>query len=195
MMWSLPITVEVDGTDYVIRNKCDYRVVLDAISALKDEELEVEHRFECALFIFYEDISLLEDMAKKDKSKYFNTVRCLTEEMMKIVNLGEESTVEERRPKLMDWEHDFMQLAPPISRVLGYSVRDEKHYTHWYDFIGAYMEIGECTFSNIVSIRSKRMKGKKLEEWEQEFYQENRKMIDLPRRLTAEEEDFLNFDW
>ena len=41
-MWSLPISVEIDGTEYAIRNKCDYRVVLDVISALNDEELEME---------------------------------------------------------------------------------------------------------------------------------------------------------
>ena len=184
MMWSLPISVEIDGTEYAIRNKCDYRVVLDVISALNDEELEMEYRIECALFIFYEDLTGLKD------------IQTAITEMMKIINLGEETTEEEQlKPQLMDWEHDFTQIAPPVSRVLGYSVRDAKNFTHWYDFIGAYMEIGECTFSNIVSIREKKIKGKKLEKYEQEFYRENRKLIDLPHKLTAEEEDFLNSDW
>ena len=91
------------------------------------------------------------------------------------------------KPPIMNWEHDFKQLAPPISRTLGYSVRDASHYTHWYDFIGAYMEIGECTFSTIISIRSKRQKGKKLDASEQEFYKENKKLVDLPQNLTEEE--------
>ena len=184
MMWSLPVSVEIDGKEYAIRNKCDYRVVLDVISALNDEELEMEYRIECALFIFYEDLTGLKD------------IQTAITEMMNIINLGEETTEEEQhKPQLMDWEHDFTQLAPPISRTLGYSVRDAKNYTHWYDFIGAYMEIGECTFSNIVSIREKKIKGKKLEKYEQEFYRENRKLIDLPHKLTAEEEEFLNSDW
>lgn len=184
MMWSLPISVEIDGTEYAIRNKCDYRVVLDVISALNDEELEMEHRIECALFIFYEDLTGLQD---------FQTA---ITEMMKIINLGEEITEEEQhKPRLMDWEHDFNQIAPPISRVLGYSVRDAKNYTHWYDFIGAYMEIGDCTFANIISIRNKRMKGKKLETWEQEFYRENKKLVDLPQNLTEEEQEWLDSDW
>ena len=183
MMWSLPISVEIDGKEYAIRNKCDYRVVLDVISALNDEELEMEHRIECALFIFYEDLTGLKD------------IQTAIIEMMKIINLGEEETYEEHKPKLMDWEHDFTQLAPPISRTLGYSVRDAKNYTHWYDFIGAYMEIGECTFANIISIRNKRMNGKKLEDWEQEFYRENKKIIDLPHKLTDEEQEWLDSDW
>jgi hypothetical protein len=80
--------------------------------------------------------------------------------------------------------------------VLGYSVRDVKNFTHWWDFVGAYQEIGsDCTFSNIVSIRNKKIRGKRLEKWEEEFYRENRKMIDLPHKLTAEEEEFLYSDW
>lgn len=184
MMWSLPISVEIDGAEYAIRNKCDYRVVLDVIEALNDEEIEMGYRVECALFIFYEDLTGLKD------------VRMAITEMMKIINLGEETTEEEQhKPQLMDWKHDFHQLTPPISRVLGYSVRDKKHYTHWYDFIGAYMEIGECTFNNIVSIRSKRLKGKKLESWEQEFYKENKKLVDFPQKLTDEEKEWLDSDW
>ena len=192
MMWSLPISVEIDGTEYAIRNKCDYRVVLDVISALNDEELEMEYRIECALFQFYGNDEL--DTIEKVLSS-LNDIQIAIVEMIKIINLGKEETEEENKPKLMDWEHDFTQLAPPISRTLGYSVRDEKNYTHWYDFIGAYMEIGDCTFANIISIRNKRMKGKKLETWEQEFYKENKKIIDLPHKITDEEQEWLDSDW
>lgn len=185
MMWSLPISVEINGTEYAIRNKCDYRVVLDVIIALNDTELEMENRIRCALFIFYEDLTGCPD---------FETA---AREMMKIINNGEEEHEQEQttKPKLMDWEHDFTQLAPPISRTLGYDVRTPDKYTHWWTFLGGYMEIGECTFSNIVSIRSKKAKGKKLEKWEEEFYRENRKMIDLPLNLTQEEQELLNAEW
>lgn len=192
MMWSLPIYVEIDGTKYPIRNKCDFRVVLDVISSLSDEELEMEQRVECALFQFYGNDEL--DTVEKVLTS-LNDIQIAIVEMMKIINLGKEETDEEHKPKLMDWKHDFQQIAPPISRVLGYSVRDAKNYTHWYDFIGAYMEIGDCTFANIISIRNKRMKGKKLEDWEQEFYRENKKIIDLPHKLTDEEQEWLDSDW
>ena len=184
MSWNLPISVEIDGTEYPIRNKCDYRVVLDVIKALNDEDLDMQYRIHCALFIFYEDLTGLKD------------IQAAIMEMIKIINLGKETTEDEQsKPQLMDWEHDFTQIAPPVSRVLGYSVRDAKNYTHWYDFVGAYMEIGECTFSNIISIRSKKQKGKKLETWEQEFYKENKKMVDLPMNLSEEEQDWLESDW
>ena len=184
MKWDLPTSVEIDGKEYAIRNKCDYRVVLDVISALNDDELDDRAKCQCALIIFYEDLSECEDL------------QTALDEMMQIINSGEEDEpTEQKKPPIMDWEHDFPNLAPPISRVLGYSVRDANHYTHWWDFVGAYKEIGECAFSTIVSIRQKRAKGQKLENWEQEFLNEHRKMVELPRKLTKEESEWLDADW
>ncbi len=184
MIWNLPTAVEINGIKHPIRNKCDYRVVLDVICALNDKELTDEEKLKCALFIFYEDVSKIED---------FETA---TKEMFRIINDGEEEdTTIENKPQLMDWEHDFKQIAPPISRVLGYDVRTPDKYTHWYSFLGGYMEIGECVFATIVSIRSKRSKGQKLEKWELEFLREHRKMIDLPQKLTTEEQELLNSEW
>ena len=44
MMWDLPIAVEINGKQHPIRNKCDYRVVLDVICALNDNELTDEEK-------------------------------------------------------------------------------------------------------------------------------------------------------
>lgn len=178
------MAVEIDGKSYKIRNDCDYRVILDVIIALNDEELDMADRVVCALHIFYENMEEISDVEKA------------IVEMTKIINLGENSDDGETKPKVMDWEHDFNQIAPPISRVLGYDVRTPCKHTHWYTFVGGYMEIGgECTFATIVSIRQKKSRGKKLDDWEQEFYRENKKMIDLPHKLTEEELEFLNSDW
>lgn len=55
------------------------------------------------------------------------------------------------------------------------------------DFLGAYMEIGESLFSQILSVRMKKAKGKKLEDWEREFYKENKTLIDLDVKYSEEE--------
>lgn len=183
-MWDLPIAVEINGKQHPIRNKCDYRVVLDVICALNDNELTEEEKIKCALFIFYEDISKIDDFEIAIK------------EMFRIINNGEEEDqTYDNKPSLMDWQHDFPQLAPPISRVLGYDVRTQDKYTHWYTFLGGYMEIGECTFSTIVSIRSKRVKNQKLEKWEIDYLREHRKMVELPQKLTAKEQELLDSEW
>lgn len=182
-MWNLPIAVEIDGKEYAITNKCDYRMVLDVICALNDNKLDDEQKIRTALYVFYEDISECNDIEKAIK------------EMYKIIAYGEEDDGQsENKPKLMDWEHDFNMLVAPINRVLGYEIRSVD-YLHWYTFLSGYMEIGECQFNTVVSIRSKRAKGKKLENWEQEFYKENKKMVDLPQNLTEEEQEWLDSDW
>lgn len=190
MIYTIPYTVDItykdenDEEQYIkIRNNGDFRVVLDVIEALNDNELTEEERIRCALFIFYgEELKKITDYERAVKL------------MLEFINCGEEDAEESNKPVLMNWKHDFAYIVPPISRTIGYDVRLPDKFTHWWSFLGAYMEIGECTFSNIVSIRNKKAKGKKLEKWESEFYQENRKMIDLPYNLTPEDEEFLNFD-
>ena len=49
--------------------------------------------------------------------------------------------------------------------------------------------MGECTYSTVLSIRNKRKKGKKLEQWEQEFYSANKNLVDIRRKLTEEEKE------
>ena len=193
MQWDLPKYVELDGinedneicrVNYKIRNDCDYRIVLDVISALNDTELDEQNRLSCALFIFYEDLSGCQDIETAAK------------EMLKIINGGEEpDKKEEEEPKIMDWEHDFSNIAAPISRVLGYSVRDKKNYTHWYDFIGAYGEIGDCYWAQVINIRLKRKQGKPLDENERRFYREHRKDIYLPIKLSKDDEEWINESW
>lgn len=182
--YDLPLAVKVGEKEFKIREKCDYRIVLKCIKALKDVNLSEETRVKCALIIFYEDYKNITNSDIKEA----------IEGMLNVIGYGETHN-DANKPATMDWEHDFKQIAPPISRVLGYSVRDPEKYTHYWDFIGAYLEIGDCAFATIMSIRQKRMKGKKLEKYEEEFYQENRKIIELPRILTKEDEDFLNSDW
>ena len=183
-MWDLPLSVEIDGKEYAIRNRCDYRMVLDVIGALNDEDLDMQEKLQCALIIFYEDL------------RGCNNLEQAVKEMLAIINNGEdEEQQNSSKPPLMDWHHDFKQITPPISRIIGYDVRMPDKYTHWWSFIGAYMEIGECNFSNIVSIRSKKAQGKSLEKWEERYYRENRKIVDLPIKLTAEEQALLDSEW
>ena len=185
-MYTLPYYVEVDEVRLNIRNKCDFRVVLDVIEALNDEELDDEQKFICALFIFY---------GEEELKKTTNFEEC-ARQMLIIINGGEEEEPDQtERPRLMDWNHDFPQLAPPISRVLGYDVRLPDKFTHWWSFLSGYTEIGgDCMFSQIVGIRQKRQKGKKLDDWEREFYRDHRKVVDLPMKISKEEQEYLDSD-
>ena len=188
MMWDLPTEIQIGEKIYHITKKCDYRVVLDVIIALNDEDMTTEEKVICGLLLFYEELT-------RENIRFCPHLEQLQKEMFRIINGGEEQEENaEQKPQLMDWEHDFPVLVSPINRVLGFEIRSVD-YLHWMSLLSAYMEIGECTFSTIVSIRSKRAKGKKLDKWEEEYIREHRKMVELPRKLTAEEEEFLNSDW
>ena len=65
---------------------------------------------------------------------------------------------------------------------------------HWWTFMGAYLEIYEGLFHQVLMIRQKKAKNQKLEKWEAEFYRNNKKLIDLKnnsRERSQEEKDAL----
>ena len=54
---------------------------------------------------------------------------------------------------------------------------------------GDLMEIHEGVFSQVLSLRQKKSKGKKLEKWEQEFWRSNRELCVLQHKLSKEEKE------
>lgn len=194
--WSNPTFVEIFGKRYDIRNRCDYRVVLDASRALEDEEEEDDFRIYCALHIFYQNPEKLPNVFNLSNEKEAEIIGEAVEKMMFIMNLGENVKKDEnQKPKLLDWNHDFKNISGPLSQVLGYSVRDENNYTHWYDFAAGFGEIKECYWSEIMKIRLKRMKGKPLDKSEQDFYREHKDDINMPIKLSKEDQEWFDDDW
>lgn len=90
----------------------------------------------------------------------------------------------------MDWEQDFKYIVAPINRVTGTEIRSIE-YMHWWTFIAAYYEIGDCTFAQIVRIRDKKARGKPLDKTEQDWYRKNRNLVDLKTKYTQEDEETL----
>ena len=88
----------------------------------------------------------------------------------------------------MDWEQDAPIIVPAVNKMCNFDVRSVK-YMHWWTFFGYYMEIGECMLSTVVSIRDKKRRGKKLEKWEQEFYRNNKHIVDLRTRKAERSEE------
>nr|DAM30170.1 MAG TPA: hypothetical protein [Caudoviricetes sp.] len=179
MNYTLPTEIQIEGLSYPINKNGDYRMILDVISVLNDDSLADNEKAVCALAIFY-NFNVPDDAQEA------------VNEMMRFINCGElEEKSSQARQPIMNWEQDFNVLVAPINKALGIEIRSVP-YLHWWTFISGYMEIGECQFSTIVTIRQKRQKGKKLEKWEQEFYNENRKKVDLKPRFDDEEQKFLN---
>lgn len=173
MNYSLPEALTVGGAEHKIRT--DYRVILDAIAALNDKELEPSERAEACVRIIFPDWRNIEN--------HFEAY----EQCLWFIACGEDIKNERKRPKIMDWEQDFGLIVPPINRVLGYDCRGSAPL-HWWSFVAAYYEIGECAFSCVTGIRRKLQTGKPLDNWEKEYYRDNHEAITLKSRLTAEEQ-------
>lgn len=178
MMYDLPKSLTVCGSEYEIRS--DYRAVLDICTALSDHELDEQEKALVALDIMYPGFS---DMPYEH---YQEAVR----QCFWFINCGSEENQTQPAPKLVDWEHDFKYIVSPINRVVGQEIRDIP-YLHWWSFISAYYEIGDCTFAQIIRIRDRKARGKPLDKMDQEWYSRNRALVDLPTGYTKAEEEIL----
>ena len=94
---------------------------------------------------------------------------------------------------MVDFEQDFKIMIPAINRVAGKEIRGIDDI-HWWTFLGWFMEIGECTYSMVLTIRSKQAKGKPLEKYEQEFLSQNGDLVRIRPRMTEEERQQLEAD-
>ena len=183
-MYRLPTKVTVDDLEFNIRERGDFRMVLDCFKALQDEELSEDYRVLASLLIFYNEFNDFDDLRE-----YESILNDLVKEMFEFINGGEETSPgAERDVALVDWEQDSQLVCAAINNVANQEIRSVE-YMHWWTFLGAYMEIGEGLFSNIIHIRQKKAKGKKLEKWEQEFYKENKSLIDFQHKEKRSNEE------
>lgn len=179
MTYGLPNTVTVCGEEFRIRT--DFREILDIMEILNDVEIGDKERSFLALLFFYPDF---EDVPPESYQEALK--QCFW-----FINGGHhDEQAGKKPPRLMDWEQDFPYIIAPINRVLGCESRDQDH-VHWWTFLSAYMEIGECTFAQIVHIRDMKSKGKPLDKADREWYRRNQKLVDLKTRYTSTEEEIL----
>lgn len=184
MGYGLPKSVTIGEEEFSIRY--DFRVILDIFEAMNDASLSNEDRALAVLQMFYIDFERLTDY------------EAAMQEFFKFINGGRIEEASQKAMQLVSWDQDFSYIIAPINRVLGYEARavdyDIKRNTgglHWWTFLAAYLEIGDCFFAQIVGIRSKKAKGKKLDKSEQEFYKMNRDAVDIKRKYTEAEDDII----
>lgn len=151
---------------------------MDILTALNDPQLDERERAYIALYIFLKgNVPTDADAVTEAWARLMEFIAAGTED---------ESTSSASAPVLVDWESDFNLIIPAVNRIMGTECR-ALPFLHWYSFVAAYMEIGECLFSTVLGIRDKKARGKKLEKHEQEFVRRNPQYF--RRRQTALEAD------
>lgn len=172
--YSLPTSLSIGGVDFAIRT--DFRVILDILISQNDNALDDECKAIVMLKILYVDfddipIELLGEACQK---------------AVEFIDNGNKPNGKQS-PRLVDWQQDAKLIIPAVNSVAKTEIRSVE-YMHWWTFLSYYMEIRESLFSTVVAYRSNRAKHKKQEQWEKDFYKDNKDIIDLKSALSEEEE-------
>ena len=166
-MYNIPTSITIQDKSFGIRDKGDYRVVLDCFSALNDTELSEQERMIACLIIFYEDLNSIEDIEK------LSDIEQAIKEMYRFFNCGEEDSIGAKfNYRLIDWDKDSQMISAAINKVANTEIRLAP-YIHWWTFMGYYTAVGDSLLSQVVSIRHKIVTNKKLEKYEQDFKRDN----------------------
>ncbi len=171
MIGLLPKSLEIGGNQYRIRS--DFRVALLIFEAFNDAELNDYEKVQVCLKCLYEEVPADTETAYRQAIWFLDG--------------GNIPKSPQNRKKVFDWKQDESLIFSAVNKSAGFEIRSAE-YVHWWTFLGYFSEIGEELFSQIVNIRTKKSRGKKLEKWEREFYAEHREMIDLKRSVSAEEQ-------
>ena len=103
----------------------------------------------------------------------------------RFVNCGVEES-KDPGPVLLNWQQDAQDIVADVNKVAGQEIR-ALPYLHWWTFMSWFHGIGEGNLSNLVTIRDKLYRGKKLEPFEQEYYRRNRNRVTLAKKYSASE--------
>ena len=164
-------SVKIDDIEYKINT--DFRDILEIFQILNDPDLLDVEKSIIAFENFYVDKP--ENVEQGIKEMY---------NFMTMNNCEDNSPSNKNEKPLFDWEQDFNLIIAPINRTLNFDVRSAE-YLHWWTFLSAFMEIGECTFNTYVGIRDKLNKNKKLEKYEKQILKEHRKDIILKQKVDT----------
>ena len=182
-MYEIPTYIEINKQSYPIRNKGDYRMVLDCFVTLNDETLSKKERVYATLIIFYEGMESLSDLNQ------FEDINEAVKQMFIFFNCGNNpEDNSSNMPKLINWEQDSQIICAAVNKVAGQEIRLVE-YMHWWTFMGYYLSIGQSVLSQVVNLRYKLVKGTKLEKWERQFQQDNPQYFKVDLRTVQQRED------
>lgn len=183
MIGALPEILTVGGEEYPIRS--DYRNVLQVFEAFQDPELYTEEKHIISIYLLFKDFTCADDVDAAVEDGFD------AEEAVRQISWFIAAGRPERDDKILptySWSQDEQMIFAAVNKVAGTETRDLP-YLHWWTFLGYFNEVGEGTFSFIVSIRDKLNNGKRLEKHEKEFLAKNRELVEIKPVLTQEEQE------
>ena len=170
-VWELPTEAVFDGRRY--RLCTDFRDILEIFSYLNDPDMPEFLRWQIAVALFFE--APVESAHMQQAVEYLAWFIAGGEQQRNVPG-----------PKLLDWEQDAAMIICDVNRAAGQELRSLP-YLHWWTFLSWFHAIGQGQLSMVVAIRDKLSRGKKLEDWEKDFYRENKHRVELKKRYSRQE--------
>ena len=168
------VLYRIRGRHVLLNNVCTpdhpYRDVLELLRWLggtADPQLDQSGRWYVAMRLFYPTFAKMPQACWPQATDFL--ARFLAAGRREQARPG---------PPLMDWQQDAPLIAAGISRAAGQDVRTLP-YLHWWSFLAWFDAIGEGSFATVVAIRDKLRRGKRLENWELDFYRTHRAAVEL----------------
>ncbi len=194
--YSLPYSVEIGGEEYEIR--ADFRPIFDIIDIIDDPRISSKDAHMMALEIFYPKLFEIPMEYLGDAIR----------EMGKFLRCGEDDDEDrEKEPqktegrkqrKLINFSKDFPFFVGPVNEFVGFDVRSTKYDPienkcgfHYWTLQTALMNIKECTYTQILSIRIKLSEKKPLTKEEKKFLSKHREWVIIDTIYTDEENERL----
>ncbi len=175
MLGQLPTSLEIRGVKYDIRS--DYRNILRIISAFDAKDLRDSEKALVCLRRMYVDFDAIPRDAYEEAYKA----------AVAFIECGMHSD-DGRNPKVVEWDKDAQLIFAAINKVAGHEVRADP-YMHWWTFLGYFQNVDrDDLWGFVLTIRQKRAKGKKLEQYETEFFNANRSMCEIGERRDRKQE-------
>ena len=176
---TLPSSLSLQGQEYAIN--ADWRPCVNIMRMFERTDLSDMEKVLCMVGILYEDEipdSLMTEAA---------------EQAVWFLNLGEaadgkKSTLSFGR--LFSWEQDLKFIISAVDKSAGFSIRSREFY-HFWEFMSAFFETGECVFNTIVHQRKLKKTGKQSKA-DKEWWAENRDIAELKVELTIDEQEILD---
>lgn len=163
MLGKLPTSLLVKGRNLPIRS--DFRSVLQIIEAYNDPNLKDWEKAKVCL------VRMFPDFNEIPQDLYGEAYKAATTFIEGGLQNGNG-----RHPKTVNWTKDEFLIFPEINKVAGYEVRGVP-YLHWWTFLGYFQAVDrDGIWGMVLTIRHKKAIGKKLEDYEKEFYQANQQM-------------------
>ena len=168
---SFPTKIKIENEIYDIN--WDFKNCLQIIEAYEDDDLTIQEKHFIMLNRLYKTIP--------------KNIEQAIVKGIKFLNGGEESTKDTKElPRIYSFEKDAKYI---------YSAMNQTHHVdlsidnmHWWKFSSLFLDIGkDTTFSNILNLRQKKIRGK-LSKEEKKIFVDSREILDLNYQKEDSEE-------